>query len=248
MERAWAKLITDARMEVVVDLDSVGICVVRPAGSGAPPRSYTFPTVSTMRSKLASPGRWTAPDGNIPPPEDGPARLNWGCGSKGEPGWINADLSSHPTIEISGDIRDGLPLDDDSMDYVTSIHALTMIPLPDLQGVLGELRRVLKPGGTLRLVLADLDKGIDAYRRGDRDYFVVPDRDAATLSGKFILQIMWYGYVVSPLTAEFTEEQLRAAGFAEVHHCAFKETASGHPGIVDLDYRENESFIIEAVR
>jgi hypothetical protein len=59
---------------------------------------------------------------------------------------------------------------------------------------------------------------------------------------------MWYGYVVSPLTAEFTEEQLRAAGFAEVHHCAFKETASGHPGIVDLDYRENESFIIEAVR
>jgi len=51
----------------------------------------------------------------------------------------------------------------------------------DYVPVLAELRRVLKPGGVLRLVLPDLLKGVDAYRRGDRDYFLFhpfPQRSA----------------------------------------------------------------------
>ena len=39
-------------------------------------------------------------------------RLNWGCGPDPEPGWINSDLKEVPGIDISRDIRDGLPLDD----------------------------------------------------------------------------------------------------------------------------------------
>ena len=89
-------------------------------------------------------------------------RLNWGCGDAGEPGWINSDLKDGPGIDISADIRDGLPLASDSLDYIVSIHALPMIPYPDLVPVLVELRRMLKPGGVMRLGLPELENEIEA--------------------------------------------------------------------------------------
>jgi SAM-dependent methyltransferase len=181
-------------------------------------------------------------------PPGAPRRMDWGCGEHPEPGWLAADLKDGPAIHLTGDIRDGLPLPDGSLDYVVSIHALPMIAYPDLVPVLVELRRVLRPGGVLRLCLPDLDKNIDAYHRGDRDHFLVPDEDEDTLSGKLIVQLMWYGWSVTPFTAEWTESLLRRAGFDQVEHCAMGTTASGMAGICALDNRPAESLFIEAVR
>lgn len=246
MERAWAAVVAEPRVHVAVDLTSVGVCVVGPP-RGEPARVYRFPTVTAAQAAFPRPGG----DGDTArfrPSADDPTRLNWGCGPKGEPGWLNADLARNSTIQFSGDIRDGLPIDDDCLDCVVSIHALPMIPLPDLPGVLAELCRVLRPGGTLRLGLPDFDRGIDAYRRGDAGYFLVPDRDAETLSGKLVTQLLWYGYSVSLFTTEFAEELLRKAGFAEVRRCGFRQTASECEGITDLDDRQGESFFVEAVK
>jgi SAM-dependent methyltransferase len=175
-------------------------------------------------------------------------RLNWGCGSWIVPGWINADQKDDPRQEISGDIRDGLPLDDGSIDYAVAIHALPEVPYPDLVPVLQELRRVLKPGGTLRVSVPDLNRSIAAYQRGDRDYFQIPDGDAASTGGKFCLFLNWYGYTRSLFTPDYIEELLLKAGYATVHHCGYKETRSAHPGIVELDNREDESLFVEGVK
>jgi SAM-dependent methyltransferase len=175
-------------------------------------------------------------------------RLNWGSGQHPEPGWINSDVKDGPGIEISCDIRDGLPLEDGSLDYIVSIHALPELPLPDLVGALRELRRVLKPGGVLRLGLPDLDKGIEAYLRNDRAYFLIPDEDAATIGGKLVKQLLWYGWSRSLFTHDFAEELLREAGFETVLVCSFRETKSAFPEIVELDSRERESFFVEAVK
>jgi SAM-dependent methyltransferase len=175
-------------------------------------------------------------------------RLNWGCGPAGEPGWINSDVKAGPGINLACDIRDGLPLETDSIDYAVAIHALPEVPYDALVGVLEELRRVLRPRGVLRLGLPDLLKGVDAYRRGDRDYFLIPDEDMASLGGKLVLQLIWYGYSRSLFVPEFIEELLLRAGFAEIHHVGFRETASAHPGIVELDNRERESLFVEAVK
>ncbi len=101
-------------------------------------------------------------------------RLNWGCGAAGEPGWVNSDIKDGPGIDVPGDILAGLPLADDTFDYAVSIHALPELPLDAQVPALAELRRVLKPGGVLRLALPDLLKGVDAYRRGEsyRDFLV----------------------------------------------------------------------------
>lgn len=178
----------------------------------------------------------------------GPRRMNWGCGSWTEPGWINCDQKEGPGVDISCDIREGLPLEDGALDYVVSIHALPEVPLPDLVPVLRELRRVLRPGGTLRLALPDLDRGIAAYQRGDRDYFLIRDEDARSMGAKLITQMLWYGYSRTLFTHDFIAEQLERAGFAGITRCAYRRTASAHPGIVELDNREDESLFVEAVR
>jgi predicted SAM-dependent methyltransferase len=177
-----------------------------------------------------------------------PTRLNWGCGTQPEPGWINSDIKSGPGIDISCDILDGLPLEDRSVDYVVSIHALPELPYPSLVPALRELRRVLKQGGVLRLALPDLDRALDAYRRGDRGYFLIPDDDATSLGGKLSVQMTWYGYSRSLFTGDYVEELMRKAGFAEVRRCAYRETSGPFPAIVELDNREAESLFVEGVK
>lgn len=175
-------------------------------------------------------------------------RLNWGCGGHTLPGWINSDNKTGSHINLSCDIREGLPLETGSMDYVVSIHALPEVPYDGLVPVLQELRRVLRPGGVIRLCLPDLLKGIEAYRRGDRDYFLIPDEDAKSIGAKLITQLIWYGYSRTLFTSEFIEEMLIKAGFSKVNHCAYRKTASEFPEIVDLDNREPESLYVEAIK
>jgi len=172
-------------------------------------------------------------------------RLNWGCGAHVAPGWINSDVKDEPGVDLVADIRAGLPLESDSIDYAVSIHALPEFAYPDLVPALEELRRVLKPGGTLRLALPDLRRGIDAYLAGDEDYFQVGSQDASTLGGKFIVQMLWYGYSRSLFTADFAQELLEKAGFVDLRECAYRVTASGIPEIVELDNREEESLFVE---
>ena len=175
-------------------------------------------------------------------------RLNWGCGNDAPADWFNADARNLPGVNFVGDIRQGLPLADSSIAYAVSIHALQEIPLGEIVPVLAELRRVLKPGGVLRLCLPDLDKGIAAYQRGDRNYFLVPDEDARTLGGKFVTQMLWYSYSRVMFTHDFIEELLLKAGFVQVNHCPFKETKSHWPDITQFDNREHESLFVEAVK
>lgn len=175
-------------------------------------------------------------------------RLNWGCGGAGEPGWINSDVKEGPRVDISSDIRGGLPLDAASIDYAVSIHALQEIPYPDLVPVLQELRRVLKRDGVLRLGLPDLDLAIRAYLEGDPSYFAIPDDDAENLGAKLVTQIVWYGYSRTPFTFDFAREALGKAGFRSIVRCGFRQTASPFPKIVELDNREEESLFVEAVK
>jgi predicted SAM-dependent methyltransferase len=175
-------------------------------------------------------------------------RLNWGCGNHVAPGWINTDIKAEDGVDLVADIRSGLPIASGALDYAVSIHALPELPLPEQVPTLAELLRVLRPGGVLRLALPDLGKGIDAYLRGDGDYFKVEESAAASPGGRFITHMLWYGYSRTLFTPDFVAELLAKAGFVEVHQRAFGVTGSPFPEITVLDNREEESFFIEASR
>jgi len=187
-----------------------------------------------------------APD--AAPGDPQPRRLNWGCGSHTAPGWINSDIKDAPGIDLVCDIRDALPLEDESIDCAVSIHALPELPYPELVPALRELWRVLKPGGTLRLSLPDLRRGIRAYQAGDDEYFKVDPDEVRSRGGRFIVHMLWYGYSRTLFTYDFIEELLGKAGFVDIGERSFQVTESAFPEIVELDNREDESLFVEATK
>ncbi|MCW5771146.1 MAG: methyltransferase domain-containing protein [Rhodospirillaceae bacterium] len=175
-------------------------------------------------------------------------RLNIGCGKFPRPGWINIDNKVRTGVDCVADLRGELPFPEASVDYAVAIHVFPHIRLDALAPALRRVLRVLKPGGVFRVALPDLERAIDAYRRGDTAYFAVPDSQWRSLGAKLVAQIVWHNDLATPFTADLAIEALEKAGFRTVRRCAYRETASPFPDIVDCDNRESESFFVEAVR
>jgi len=149
---------------------------------------------------------------------------------------------------VAADLRGGLPFPAGSFDAAVGIHVLQDLAYLDVVPVLRELHRVLRRGAVLRLGLPDLERALDAYRRSHAAYFHVPDADAASLGGKLVAQLVWYGSVRTPFTFDCVAEMLAKAGFTNVRRCAFGDTASGDPELASLDDRARESLFVEAER
>ena len=175
-----------------------------------------------------------------------PRRLHWGCGPITPYGWVNSDIAAGPGVEVVADIRDGLPFPADEFDYIVSIHVLPEIPYRDLDQTLTELRRVLKPGGVLRLGLPDADRAIRAYQTNDPDYFLIGDEVVRSLAGKMIVQLTWFGQSRCLFTFDFTAELLERNGFRAIRRCEYQRTMTSFPAITELDDRQLESFFVEA--
>jgi ubiquinone/menaquinone biosynthesis C-methylase UbiE len=173
-------------------------------------------------------------------------RLNWGCGLCAAPGWTNSDVTAAPGIEIVRDIRLGLPINDAVFDYIVSIHSLPEIPYLDMDLVLGELWRVLKPGGWIRLSLPDMNRAIQAYLNNDPSYFLIGDDVVRSLAGKLVVQLTWFGRSRMMFTADFMAEMLARNRFRNITQVLFRQTVTPHAEIVELDNREPESIFIEA--
>jgi SAM-dependent methyltransferase len=189
---------------------------------------------------------WVAADAAV---AAGPIRrLNWGCGDHVAPGWINSDIKTGAGVDLVCDIRRGLPLEDASIDYAVTVHALPELSYPEVLPALRELRRVMKPRGVLRLVLPDLRKAVRAYLLRKDSYFKVGDDEIQSRGGRFILHMLWYGYSRTLFTTDFAEELLLKANFADVAVCRYGQTKSCFPEIVELDNRREESFYMEATK
>ena len=70
------------------------------------------------------------------------------------------------------DLFKRLPFPDDSFQYVFSSHVFEHLPRASLMRLLKELRRVLRPGGTMRVSVPDLTIMVKGYREEDGDAFV----------------------------------------------------------------------------
>ncbi|MEK6271938.1 MAG: methyltransferase domain-containing protein [Actinomycetota bacterium] len=175
-------------------------------------------------------------------------RLNWGCGAHVRQGWINSDIKPDSGVDLVCDIRTGLLLESDSVDYAVSIHALPELSYPEVVPALEELRRVLRPDGVLRLGLPDLHRAIQAYVLGKEDYFQVNQDQIQSSGGRFIAHILWYGYSRTLFITDFIEELMIKAGFVAVEECQYQRTASPFPEIVELDNRERESLFVEGTK
>ena len=91
--------------------------------------------------------------------------VNVGCGRQVHPAWCNLDLTASAPGVIEHDLRQGLPFDDRSCDAVYHSHVLEHLQPEQAAKLLAECFRVLKPGGTLRIAVPDLEGIARQYLR-----------------------------------------------------------------------------------
>lgn len=89
--------------------------------------------------------------------------VNVGCGSRYHPDWVNIDIVAHGPGVIAHDVSRGLPLDDASCDAVYHSAVLEHIRPGDAVPFIRECRRVLRPGGVLRVAVPDLERICEVY-------------------------------------------------------------------------------------
>jgi predicted SAM-dependent methyltransferase len=90
--------------------------------------------------------------------------INLGCGARVREGWINADFTQTLPGVMVCDLTRALPFGDESAVVVYASHVLERFNRDDALCFLQECRRILKPGGVLRLVVPDLSWLVDSYR------------------------------------------------------------------------------------
>jgi predicted SAM-dependent methyltransferase len=92
-------------------------------------------------------------------------KLHLGCWHRNFPGFVNVDLCDMPHIHFNSSI-DKLPfIENESVDYIYCSHAFEYFDLEKAQDVLFEWKRVLKPGGILRIAVPDFDKLLIVYQK-----------------------------------------------------------------------------------
>lgn len=77
--------------------------------------------------------------------------------------WVNIDFVSVGREVIGHDLLTSLPFDDSEFDLVYSSHFLEHVPRSCVHTFLLECKRVLRPGGILRLVLPDSEEMFTSY-------------------------------------------------------------------------------------
>jgi predicted SAM-dependent methyltransferase len=84
-----------------------------------------------------------------------PAKLHIGCGRNLRPGWLNTDNFPKTPGAMHLDATRRFPFSDAVFDYAFSEHMIEHVPYERGLRMLQECRRVMKPGGRIRISTPD---------------------------------------------------------------------------------------------
>ena len=93
-------------------------------------------------------------------------RLHVGSGDKTWPGFVNCDL--HAEADVNTDCK-RLPFEANSVDEIHAIHFVEHIPRLELENMLIDWHRVLKPGGKVVIEVPCLNKMAQLIVDGEKN-------------------------------------------------------------------------------
>ena len=100
----------------------------------------------------------------------GALKINLGCGHKPMDGYINVDMRALPGVDVVATV-DSLPFEESSVVEVYSSHLIEHFPEEKLvRHILPHWLRVLKPGGTVRIVAPDAGAMCKAFVNGEMGF------------------------------------------------------------------------------
>jgi predicted SAM-dependent methyltransferase len=170
-------------------------------------------------------------------------RLNLGSGPRKIDGWINVDIvGMHP--DIPWDLRRGVPFPDNSVQAVFLEHVCEHFDTASVLDILEECRRVLAPGGIVRIGVPDFGRYLRSYA-GDGTFIdeLRPGRPTRLLA---LAEVALFHGHRSVWDGQTLECVLSEARFTAVRARAFGE--SDLQPAPDTPMREAESVYAEGVK
>ncbi len=145
-----------------------------------------------------------------------PINLNIGCGNKSLPGFIQVDIRRLPNVDYitSADKLDMFA--NGSVDLIYASHLLEHFGRHQVEGVLKEWYRVLKPSGVLRLAVPDFEKVVEVYLK---------TKDLNSLLG-LLMGGQDYTENIHYMVFDFQSlsELLGKVGFKDIHRYDWRQT------------------------
>jgi predicted SAM-dependent methyltransferase len=167
--------------------------------------------------------------------------LNLGCGENAKIGFDNVDaprLRFKKSKILSIDLRRRLPFENSSYDGVFIEHTLEHFSPENAFNLLDEIYRVLRPGGTLRIIVPDLDIYL-SHLKTPISYFSHLHSAAETI---YSLTQDW-GHK-SVYNYEIMEPLLKEIGFSST--CKLSFMKGTETLLIDQVVRQPESLYVEA--
>jgi predicted SAM-dependent methyltransferase len=113
------------------------------------------------------------------------ALLNIGCGPKYIEGMVNVDGNIFQKKDLWLDVTLGLPFLKNSVRGIYASHVIEHFKIKAVRRLLSEFHRVLKPGGTLRIVVPSLEYAVHAFSANDRSKFSDWPEKFSSIGGRF---------------------------------------------------------------
>jgi ubiquinone/menaquinone biosynthesis C-methylase UbiE len=193
--------------------------------------------------------------------------VNVGCGSSGLEGWVNIDCFPNEGVTCVRDCRTYLPLAPGSARGIFTEHFLEHLDYyEEAPRFLTDCRRVLQPGGVLRVIVPDGAKYLRAYTDGDlpsmRAFSPLASMDASSDDRPFstLKEVVPFRTKMEVVNFHFRQSGqhrfsyddetlatlLRDCGFEDVTKRDFRSSALSELAI-DSDSRAPESLVMEGI-
>jgi SAM-dependent methyltransferase len=188
--------------------------------------------------------------------------INLGSGTDALQGFINIDFFTTAGIDYGTDLRYPLMIEDEAVDGIFCEHTLEHLNYREADSLLKDCRRILKPGGAIRIVVPDLSLFLRNYCERNGEWFrewerlmfresVVAERLERTLGSpleaiSFVTQE--YGHS-SSWDFETLRNHLERSGFLDIVETSFRKGRCERL-LVDMDAEDRKfvSLYVEAVK
>jgi predicted SAM-dependent methyltransferase len=172
--------------------------------------------------------------------------LNIGCGPYQPEGFCNVDYEWKPGL-LCFDATRGIPLPSSSLRGIFTEHCLEHLSYADCLAVLRDFRRMLKPGGVVRVVVPDGELYCTLYMRAQAGETVRwPYAENGKVPIYYVNRIMHDHGHRFIYDFDAMKEALLSAGFREVHRARFRE-GSDPRLLIDQEHRSIESLYVEGI-